>query len=164
VQIISPDALNVQIGQKGLPVYSDLYATKDIKWADLLKNQTERPSLNVLQNLLSVAIILQAYKDKVFNGVDIVINSGWRSKAYNAKIGGAKNSWHVLGKAVDFCVAGYMPLQIYKMLDKIHFGGLERADKWTHFDIRGRIDRFDSQDNILTPHFSLVEHDKIFRK
>jgi len=32
---------------------------------------------------------------------DVHVNSGWRPREYNAKIGGAKNSYHVVGRAID---------------------------------------------------------------
>jgi uncharacterized protein YcbK (DUF882 family) len=36
----------------------------------------------------------------------ITITSGYRSPAYNKKVGGASNSQHLYGKAADFKVAG----------------------------------------------------------
>lgn len=42
-----------------------------------------------------------------FDGEDIGITSGYRSKAYNKKVGGAKNSFHVKGQAVDVDMRGW---------------------------------------------------------
>ena len=159
--LTTPNQLMVVINTKGMFLDTKLYATKDIRWADLLKHQIEHPTIDVLVNLFNVASILQIYIDKVFKGASVAINSGWRSEAYNLKIGGAKESQHVLGKAIDFCVAGLMPLQVYKMLDSVHFGGLERADTWTHCDIRGYNARFNSQNVKLSPHFSVKLHTEI---
>jgi hypothetical protein len=58
------------------------------------------PSLIHLVNLTHLAIhILQPVRDKF--GV-ITINSGYRSPALNAKVGGSKTSQHCNGQAGDF--------------------------------------------------------------
>jgi hypothetical protein len=49
--------------------------------------------------------ILQKEAEK--RGVAIVINSGYRSRAYNSKIGGAQNSNHTRGLAVDAYINGH---------------------------------------------------------
>ena len=35
----------------------------------------------------------------------VIINSGYRTPTWNAKIGGAKNSYHMKGMAAVFCTA-----------------------------------------------------------
>jgi len=105
-------------------------------WAELLVNQTEIPSLQVLENLLKVAALLQKYKDTLFKGAPVTITSGWRSFNYNKKIGGAPQSYHVKGMALDFTVSGISPAEVQKILDPVHKGGLEYAPTWTHIDIR----------------------------
>jgi len=39
-------------------------------------------------------------------GEPLMITSGYRSPSYNSKVGGAKKSQHMLGKAVDFAISG----------------------------------------------------------
>ena len=118
------------------------YATQSIKWAELLINQIEKPSISVLKNLLKVAQTLEDYKHRFFDGRAITITSGWRSKNYNIKIGGAEKSYHILGLATDFVVAEFTPQEVQKRIGKIHFGGLEYAPSWTHIDLRGMKARF----------------------
>jgi len=137
-------------------------ATSSFSWQELLRNQTELPSLEVLQNLVKIAGILQIYRTKVFK-LPITINSGWRSESYNKKIGGAPDSYHVKGMAIDFIATGYTPPMVYDLMDRIHFGGVENAPSWTHIDIRNSILRFNPQNIVLASHYSVAEHEKVFR-
>lgn len=58
------------------------------------------PSDTVILNLLCLARnILQPLRDHI--GEPLIINSGYRSPALNAAVGGVKNSQHITGEAVD---------------------------------------------------------------
>lgn len=46
----------------------------------------------------------------------ITVNSWYRSPEYNKKVGGAKNSQHTLGEAVDFIVKGMTIEEIYAII------------------------------------------------
>ena len=73
----------------------------------------------------------------------ITINSGYRSPKHNAKIGGAKNSQHLTGKAADIAVQGFTPKQVAEVIEnlisqgKMTQGGLGVYSTWIHYDIRG---------------------------
>ena len=141
-QIIKPCQLRTRLAQLGMPPDNDFYATKNFSWQELLVNQSDLPSLEVLNNLLKIAVILQKYRNTVFENSAITITSGWRSSEYNRKIGGAADSFHIKGMALDFVVAGFSPRQVQLLLDPVHKGGLEFAPTWTHIDIRGQKIRF----------------------
>lgn len=49
-------------------------------------------------------------------GKPVVINSGYRTPAYNKKIGGAKFSQHMYGRAADIVVKGVKPEVVYDCL------------------------------------------------
>uniref|UniRef100_A0AAU8B2B9 Peptidase n=1 Tax=Dulem virus 195 TaxID=3145672 RepID=A0AAU8B2B9_9VIRU len=49
-------------------------------------------------------------------GKPVVVNSGYRTPAYNKKIGGAKFSQHMYGRAADIVVKGVKPLDVYNCL------------------------------------------------
>lgn len=53
------------------------------------------------EHKISKDLISRLQKLRNAYGKSITITSGYRSKAYNAKIGGVENSQHVLGRAVD---------------------------------------------------------------
>lgn len=79
-------------------------------------------------------------------GLPVVILSGYRTPAWNRRVGGAKDSQHVKGTAADFIVrkpdGGIVsPLEVYKAIDtgKIigtHRGGLGKYIGFTHIDTR----------------------------
>lgn len=132
---------------KGLPSF--LYCTKNFRWEELLIHQTEIPSYQVLLNLYLTADRLQTYRNIYFNA-PITITSGWRGKNYNKSIGGATNSYHIKGMALDFLVEGFSPSQVQGILDPIHYGGMELASGWTHIDTRpGQLIRFDKNNKII---------------
>lgn len=65
----------------------------------------------------------------------IIISSGYRSPALNKSIGGASNSQHMKGEAVDFICPGYgSPLKICKAIvaSGIKFDQLIQEGKWVH--------------------------------
>lgn len=89
-------------------------------------------------------------------GRDIGINSGYRSPSYNRSIGGARNSYHTRGEAVDIDMSGMsIPArqQLVQELTQRGAGGFityTRSPDMMHVDMRPRP-------NGTTPHFM---HDK----
>lgn len=77
---------------------------------------------------------LQKLRDQI--GKPIIINSAYRNKEYNLKVGGAKNSQHLLGKAVDIKVSGITPKEIAKIAEGIGFGGIGIYSNFVHLDTR----------------------------
>ncbi|MBR5780367.1 MAG: peptidoglycan-binding protein [Bacteroidales bacterium] len=80
---------------------------------------------------------LQKARDKF--GVPIYINSGYRTSAYNKKVGGASNSYHVKGQAVDHHVKGKVSLmELAKFYESIGCLGIIVYTKsgFVHIDSR----------------------------
>ena len=63
------------------------------------------PSHEAIANLKRLCVWLEVLRNKV--GHPIVINSGYRSPQLNRKVGGAANSNHLTGCAVDIRTSGY---------------------------------------------------------
>ena len=60
----------------------------------------DTPTLEVVQNLQKLCVlVLQPLRDAI--GRPVYINSGYRSKRLNARVGGVPNSRHLQGRAAD---------------------------------------------------------------
>lgn len=79
-----------------------------------------------------------------FGGKPVVVNSGYRCPTHNANVGGAKNSYHMKGQAVDFRVSGVSIAAAYELADKLvgSRGGVGRYKTFVHIDNRGYRSRW----------------------
>lgn len=68
----------------------------------------------------------------------VVVTSGCRCSAYNARIGGAEHSQHKLGRAADIQVKDVTPTRVQDYLINRYPGryGIGRYDTFTHVDTR----------------------------
>lgn len=71
-------------------------------------------------------------------GVPVIINSGFRCAAHNKKVGGAKNSQHLYGRAADVTVQGVGPDSVAQYLQTTYPGkyGIGAYKTFTHIDTR----------------------------
>ena len=94
-----------------------------------------------LPNVIELAKNLQVLRDEI--NKSITINSAYRSPKYNAKVGGAKNSQHLVAKASDLRVSGITPRELANVIErlikegKMKQGGIGVYKTFTHYDIRG---------------------------
>lgn len=77
---------------------------------------------------------LQVIRDH-FNA-PLTINSAYRNEAYNAKIGGARASFHCKGQAFDIVVRGHSPLEVAKFAQTIGINGIIQYNGFVHVDSR----------------------------
>jgi uncharacterized protein YcbK (DUF882 family) len=68
----------------------------------------------------------------------VTITSGCRCASYNAKLGGARNSQHLYGRAADIKVEGATPAQVYRFLTESYPNrfGFGLYSGWIHTDTR----------------------------
>lgn len=67
----------------------------------------------------------------------VIINSGYRTPSWNAKVNGAQNSYHCKGMAADIVVKGHSSREVAKYADNImEQGGVIRYTNFTHIDVR----------------------------
>lgn len=103
----------------------------------------------VKQNLRVLAEQLEVLREHFQK--PIKINSGYRSPAHNAKIGGKPESMHLLGKAADVVIDGVSPDEVAEAIEfliqgkMMKQGGLGKYDTFTHYDIRGKKARWDNR-------------------
>ena len=95
---------------------------------------------DVRQNIQKLANSLQVLRDHLKRPVQI--NSAYRSPERNAKIGGVKNSQHVLGKAADIVVQGISTKEVANEIEKLIAsdqmlqGAIGIYPTFVHYDIR----------------------------
>ena len=89
--------------------------------------------------------LLQKIRDHF--GVAVVINSGYRTSAYNKKVGGVSNSQHVKGTAADIVVKCVDPLTVGQYVEYImpDHGGIGVYQTFTHVDVRSNRSRWDQR-------------------
>jgi zinc D-Ala-D-Ala carboxypeptidase len=105
------------------------------------KGISNKPTATVLTNLQRTAETLEKVR-VILGEKPIHISSGYRSPKLNTAIGGAKNSAHQYGLAIDFsCTDFGTPLAICKKLEP-HMKALEidqlihEYKTWVHLGLR----------------------------
>lgn len=104
-------------------------------------NDGTRIPQEYIENVIELAENLQVLRD--YAGAAIRVNSGYRHRDYNSRIGGAKNSQHLYACAADIIVDGMTPQEVADSIEelisqgKMKEGGLGRYNTFTHYDIRG---------------------------
>ncbi|WP_329234864.1 MULTISPECIES: D-Ala-D-Ala carboxypeptidase family metallohydrolase [unclassified Streptomyces] len=84
---------------------------------------------------------LEALRKKLGNTA-VTVNSGFRSIAHNAEIGGASDSMHLYGTAADLTVPGVSNRTVYQKAETCGFSGLERYTvDHQHVDSRADLGR-----------------------
>lgn len=81
--------------------------------------------------------VLQQIRDHF--GKPVSITSGYRTPAYNTKVGGASNSYHVKGMAADITVTGVANREVAKFAATITngVGFYNYTGGFVHVDVRG---------------------------
>jgi len=74
----------------------------------------------------------------------VYINSGYRCKEENHKVGGVPGSYHLLGMAVDIHVKEFLLSDLLIYAKELGFNGIGFYEKknFLHLDIRPGIKRF----------------------
>jgi zinc D-Ala-D-Ala carboxypeptidase len=139
--MLLPNGISVN---SNTPIYSGSHFT----WGEAT-NKCTRPiqdlvidgklklsSDRVLSNIISTAKSLDRVR-RVLGDRSLYVNSWYRPAHINARVGGARNSRHQYGDAVDIRSDYYSPQQIYRLLHEVHMGGLGRYYGFVHIDWRG---------------------------
>lgn len=66
----------------------------------------------------------------------VKITSGYRTTAYNAKVGGVKNSYHIKGQATDIQIKGISLIIVGLVASHYGASGIGVYNSFTHIDTR----------------------------
>ena len=99
------------------------------------------------QDTIDAQLITLCEHMRSLNNAPITPTSGNRCAEYNKKIGGSKNSQHILGRAADLPVND--PARVYKRLRAIYEGqyGFGLYDTFIHVDSRKDMAWWDNRTN-----------------
>lgn len=106
---------------------------------------------SVLVNVVKAADNLQILRDCL--GESIIINSAYRCKDHNKKVGGKTNSSHLKGLATDITAKGSSVDLLNETIEhliesgSLKQGGLGLYNTFVHYDIRGKKARWDNTSN-----------------
>ena len=98
-------------------------------------------------NLLELCKNLEVLRAHL--GKPILITSGFRSKSWNKKQGGATSSQHLTASAADIKIPGVSTSVLAHTIEaligegKMKQGGIGVYNSWVHYDIRGTKARWD---------------------
>ena len=90
--------------------------------------------------LIDVDLVAKLQDLRTYLNKPITITSGYRTDSYNKQCGGADNSYHLKGQAVDIYCTGVKPIVIALWAEFNGLGGiglyLDRTQEFVHIDTR----------------------------
>lgn len=94
--------------------------------------------------LVHPALVEHLQRLRNYAGGPVEVLSGFRTGAYNKKIGGVDNSRHMYGMAADVVVDGMTPEEVATWAEEEGFGGVGRYpnEGFTHLDVYGQSRRW----------------------
>lgn len=114
--------------------------TKNFSMSEFDCNNGVKVPGQFYENVKKLARNLQILRDE-FN-LPIRINSAYRTKEYNSKVGGSPRSQHLEAKAADIWILGVSPRVVKAKLERlisdglIDDGGIGLYKTFVHYDIR----------------------------
>lgn len=109
--------------------------------ANAVNRQNTDPPRDLWPNALNVMKVVDEFREKI--GHPVVLNSVYRSEAYNASVGGVSGSQHKKFQAADIRVVGFgnpqQWAQVLKTMRAANFfrGGIGIYNTFVHVDTRG---------------------------
>lgn len=121
-------------------------ASPNFSWAELACHDGTPVPPPLRPNALALCELLEALH--ILWGGPLIVVSGYRTPTYNLRIGGARNSQHVLARAADIrpiAVSRVPELAGLIRSNRVHhpalaaLGGWGIYAQWVHVDVRPRI-------------------------
>lgn len=113
-------------------------------WAEATRGGARMPpNQATVEAIVRIATLAQQARDRI--GRPFLITSWYRPAEINRRVGGASQSRHIVGDAIDFYCVGLTGNQVYWSLDPWWPGGLGRYSRFpalVHLDARGQRARW----------------------
>lgn len=123
---------------KNIQLAASIIPNGSFTWAEATQGGTRMPPNQATVNaIVRIATLAQRARDRI--GRPFHITSWYRPAEINRKVGGASQSRHVVGDAIDFYCVGLSGNQVYRALDPWWTGGLGRYRQFPylcHLDAR----------------------------
>lgn len=84
-------------------------------------------SPEIVEGIIRIARKAGEMRQKI--GKPFIVTSWYRPQRINAEVGGAWDSRHMYGDAIDFYIEGYSAEDMYKIFDPVWDGGLGRYQR-----------------------------------
>lgn len=123
---------------------SPIIANGNFSWSEATKGGTRVPEDQVtVGRIIRIATALEEVR-KFLGGHPMKVHSWYRPPSVNRAVGGAADSRHLYGDAVDFSLTSIAPFTVYEKLDGWWGGrgGLGKGRSFTHIDLRGYKSRW----------------------
>lgn len=101
---------------------------------------------SLVPNVVELSKNLQVLRDDI--GEPLAILSGYRTPAWNKKVGGEDNSFHMKAMAADLVCKSLTPRQLKARIEKLiksgkmKQGGIGLYPSFVHYDTRGTLARW----------------------
>lgn len=120
----------------------DELLTTNFKWGEFWSKSISgvkiEPPSDFYSSILSMANGLQLVRDLLNKPIKIV--SGYRTKEWNKYVGGAKESYHMQGMAVDIKISGISTCRLAAYIARYtNFNGFGIYTTWLHCDLRDKF-------------------------
>ena len=122
---------------------SEIFVTPNFKFGEFACKDGTPVPMHLYYNMRMLAGALEGLRGHFQK--PIIINSAYRTPAYNKKVGGVPASQHLSCSAVDIRIVGVPPVHIFQVIRSfmkkglIPAGAVIRYDSFVHYDIRGHI-------------------------
>lgn len=125
---------SIQVPGLSLPIYlnTPIGRSKSFYWYEALHGGDRLPAdAGVTGGIIRIAETLQPFRDEL--GKSFVVTSWYRDRRANDTCGGASNSRHLYGDAIDFYVEGMSTYQLYNWFEQA--GWWQGLGKYSGMDI-----------------------------
>lgn len=113
-----------------IKILKDFNITKNFKISEFVCKDGNKETIIDIKAVSMLQLLRDTFQKP------IMVNSAYRSPAYNKSIGGAPKSKHMEGIAFDISIPGVTPLEVGKKALQIGFKGVGVYDTFTHVDTR----------------------------